>query len=52
LHAAVERALNHYREPDTWQQIMDTGMQQDFSWKRSAKGYIELYEKVLDARPA
>jgi starch synthase len=47
LWEAVERALNYYREPDTWTQIVSAGMKQDFSWKRSAELYIELYETVL-----
>ena len=49
LGNAVERALSCYREPDTWMQIMQTGMKQDFSWKRSAHLYTELYETVLAA---
>jgi starch synthase len=47
LRDAVVRALSCYREPDTWLQIMRTGMKQDFSWKRSAQLYIDLYETVL-----
>jgi len=41
------RALSCYRKPDTWIQIMHAGMKQDFSWKHSARLYIELYETVL-----
>lgn len=47
LWSAIERALDCYREPDTWEQIIRAGMKQDFSWKRSAQLYIELYETVL-----
>jgi len=47
LRDAVRRALSCYREPDTWLQIVRTGMKQDFSWKHSAQLYIELYETVL-----
>ena len=50
LRSAAKRALEHYREPDVWQQIVDTGMRQDFSWKHSAERYVELYERVLRAR--
>lgn len=48
LWSAVQRALKCYREPDSWSRIVDTGMHQDFSWKRSAGRYIELYQQVLD----
>ena len=47
LLKAVERALGYYRQPEIWQQIVCTGMKQDFSWKRSAQLYTELYEVVL-----
>jgi starch synthase len=50
LLKAVERALGYYRQPAIWQQIVCTGMKQDFSWKRSAQLYIELYETVLAQR--
>jgi starch synthase len=48
LWNAVQRAIKVYREPDSWSQIIDTGMHQDFSWKRSAERYIELYRQILD----
>ena len=50
LLKTVERALGYYRQPEIWQQIVCTGMKQDFSWKRSARLYIELYETVLVQR--
>jgi starch synthase len=50
LIKAVKRALEHYRQPAIWQQLVCTGMKQDFSWKHSAKLYIELYETVLAQR--
>ena len=50
LLKTVECALGYYRQPEIWQQIVCTGMKQDFSWKRSAQLYIELYETVLTQR--
>ena len=50
LGATVRRALGCYREPETWQQIVCTGMKQDFSWKRSAELYLELYTAILARR--
>ena len=46
LWAAVRRALECHARPGQWQQLMMTGMQQDFSWKQSARQYIELYERI------
>jgi len=50
LLKTVERALGYYRQPEIWQQIVCTGMKQDFSWKRSAQLYLELYKTVLAQR--
>jgi starch synthase len=50
LDAAVTRALQYYHDPETWQQIIASGMKQDFSWKRSAEQYLALFEKVLANR--
>jgi len=51
LGAAVARTLQYYREPEAWQQIIINGMKQDFSWKRSAEQYLELYTHVLTRQP-
>jgi starch synthase len=48
LWNAVQRAIKHYREPASWSRIIDNGMRQDFSWKRSAARYIALYRQILD----
>lgn len=40
---AVEYALPLYARPDVWQQIIRNGMEQDFSWERSAHEYLSLY---------
>jgi len=48
---ATERALRLYREhPDQWKQLITTGMKQDFSWKKSAQAYIDVYREALDYR--
>ena len=47
LVTTIDRALGYYRQPELWQKIVTNGMKQDFSWKRSALLYLELYETVL-----
>ena len=47
LMEAVERALGYYQQPQVWEQLVSTGMRQDFSWRHSAQLYIDLYKKVL-----
>ena len=43
LVAAMRRAVDLYRDRATWRTLALTGMQQDFSWERSARAYGELY---------
>lgn len=51
LQDILEIAISTYHEqPDTWNQIVEAGMAQDWSWDRSAQQYIELYRKTLEAR--
>ena len=44
---AVDRALRVYRRPDVWPKVVQNAMAADFSWARSAQGYIDVYRKVL-----
>ena len=46
LFAAVVRALETYRYPDTWRSLQSHGMSGDFSWRRSAQRYVELYRRA------
>ena len=46
LYLTVKRALDIFQDKKTWKEIMKRGMQQDFSWKASAKRYVEFYEKA------
>ncbi|PQO45600.1 glycogen synthase GlgA [Blastopirellula marina] len=51
LQETLDQALGTYRENhETWKQIVETGMSQDWSWDRSAKQYVELYQKTIDDR--
>ncbi|TWT96832.1 Glycogen synthase [Botrimarina colliarenosi] len=52
LSNVIDRAVRAYRRPDVWRQIVQTGMQQDWSWDRSARQYVELYERTMAKAPA
>ncbi len=45
--AAIQRALETWRDPNAWQAIQKNGMSQDFSWTHSAQRYIALYQQLL-----
>ena len=49
LHETVRRATNAYARPDIWNQLIQTGMAQDWSWARSAGQYVQLYNRMLRA---
>lgn len=49
LEHALRRAVAMWREqPDTWGQLVSTGMQQDWSWAKSAQAYKELYQRTIE----
>lgn len=47
LVEGVELAVEFYRDLENWQQIQKNGMSRDFSWSKSAKEYIHLYQDVV-----
>jgi starch synthase len=47
LHT-VNRALHFYRQTDSWNQLIQNAMTQDYSWSQSAKNYNEIYEGLLE----
>ena len=53
LLRACERAISIYRQqPKAWHKIITTGMRQDFSWKQSAKHYLDLYQDAQNLLPS
>lgn len=45
LLEAIKRAMLLYSDKKTWQKIQLTAMEKDFSWEKSAKQYLALYEE-------
>ncbi|MCX8110441.1 MAG: glycogen synthase GlgA [Syntrophorhabdaceae bacterium] len=43
----VKRAMTVYKDKTEWQSLVKRCMQEDFSWERSAREYIELYNKAI-----
>jgi hypothetical protein len=44
---ALDRALAAYKDRAGWARLMRNGMSKDFSWTRSAEGYVRLYERAM-----
>jgi starch synthase len=47
---ALGRALALFKDRHEWRALQLTGMQQDYSWDRSAREYVKIYERVLQNR--
>jgi starch synthase len=50
LNKAIDRALKLYQDKETYGKMVENAMEKDFSWKKSAQKYKELYEKVVNSR--
>jgi starch synthase len=46
LMEAIKRALIVYEDSKNWKQLQINGMKKDYSWNRSAKEYLALYEQL------
>ncbi|WP_048748449.1 glycogen synthase GlgA [Paenibacillus sp. P22] len=46
----IRRALHYYRNEQAWKVIVSNGEKDDYSWSRSAKSYIGLYEQLAPER--
>ena len=42
------RALQVFRDRKSWAEIQARGMKADFSWKASARKYVDLYRKAIE----
>jgi starch synthase len=52
LLAALRRALAAFGDPSRWRKLQLNGMHADFGWERSARAYIDVYQRSLAARAA
>lgn len=42
----IKVAIGLYHRPEHWKQLLRNAMMADFSWQRSAKAYLQLYQKA------
>ncbi len=43
---AIDQALALYKNKRAWRGLMKAGMARDFSWQKSARAYVEVYERA------
>ncbi len=44
--AAIRRSIEIHRDKTCWRRLQRNGMARDFSWKASARRYLEIYQQV------
>lgn len=44
------RARNLFADKQAWNRLQQTGMRRDWSWKRSATEYVQVYERAIGRR--
>jgi starch synthase len=47
LAAVLRQSLRVFERKKGWRSIQENGMVQDFSWERSAKQYIRIYNQII-----
>ena len=48
----IERAISTYHQSEVWHKLVQNGMQEDFSWGRSAEQYLEIYQALRKRKAA
>lgn len=50
FRGAIQRALQIWPDRAAWRKLVQTGMRQDWSWDKSARAYLHLYEQIVARR--
>jgi starch synthase len=50
LMAAIDRALEAFRNKSAWQRLMRNGMARNYSWQQPAREYAAVYEEAARRR--
>lgn len=48
----LKAALTHYENQKQWEVLVNRGLSEDFSWRKSAKTYADLYRSLTPAASA
>ena len=46
LLKSIQQSTALYKDKAEWKRLIENGMKEDFSWKKSAERYIEIYRKL------
>lgn len=48
LQDCINRALETFKDKETWSKVVLNGMTKDWSWNQSAQKYVAVYEQALN----
>lgn len=51
FYTCMVKAIEGFRYKDKWLELQKRGMQQDFSWEKSAIEYVKMYREILGLPP-
>lgn len=52
LSIALDWAMQcYFHRKEDWKKMVQTAMKQDWSWNRSAKEYLDLYQRLIEGKP-
>lgn len=44
---ALDKAIENFKDKETWYKIVDNGMNKDFSWEKGAQEYVDIYTELV-----
>lgn len=50
LYSAVKRGIQCFKNKKTWNKLVTNGMNENFSWEKSAGEYIKAYQRAFEKR--
>ncbi len=48
--SVIKTAISYYDQPVHWRQLLRNAMAADFSWRKSAEAYLELYQEAMEKK--
>ena len=48
--AAIDRAIDAFKDKPAWQRLMRNGMARDYSWEQPARDYAAVYQEAAQRR--
>jgi starch synthase len=48
--AAIHNAIAAFKDQEGWKKLMRNGMTRDYSWRRSAREYVKVYDKAFQTK--